>query len=82
MTESSPERLIRFVADQLVTEPSAVRTSVERLEDGLKVHLDVAEQDRGKVIGKGGRTARALRSLIQAAGAVKDRRFQLEIDDE
>lgn len=81
MVQSSAEKLVQFVACQLVDNPGDVRTRLEPLDDGVKVVLSVAESDRGKVIGIGGRTARALRSVIKAAGAVRDERFQLEIAD-
>lgn len=81
MNREPPQQLVRFVAGQLVEHPEDVRTRSQSLEGGVKVMLSVRDTDRGKVIGKGGRTARALRSLVQAAGAVRDERFQLEIVD-
>ena len=72
--------LLRYLARQLVDEPDAVR--VEEVEDeygGLVLHLHVAEDDVGKVIGRQGRVARALRTVIRACAASEDRRVQLEI---
>jgi len=51
----------------------------EEREDAVVFHLFVAPDDVGKVIGRQGRLARALRSLVRAAGARADRRYLLEI---
>jgi predicted RNA-binding protein YlqC (UPF0109 family) len=58
-----------------------VRVETEEREDAVVFHLHVAPDDVGKVIGRQGRLARALRSLVRAAGARADRRFLLEIAD-
>jgi predicted RNA-binding protein YlqC (UPF0109 family) len=67
------------VARALVDEPSRVRV-FERVEDDL-VHLDlqVAPDDRGRVIGRSGRTAEALRTLLAALGRRRGLRCRLEI---
>jgi hypothetical protein len=71
--------LVEFVAKQIVDEPDAVRVS-ERTDDrGLLVSLTVAPDDMGKVIGKGGRTARAIRSVVRAAGTRQDVHASVEI---
>jgi uncharacterized protein len=73
--------LLEDLARRLVDEPDAVR--VEQVdEDGLLVlRLHVAEADRGKVIGRQGRIARALRTVVRAGAAREHRRVQLEIVD-
>ncbi len=74
--------LVAYIAVNLVDHPEAVQ--VEKTVDGqvetfmLRVHPD----DRGKVIGKGGHTANAVRTLLQAFGARNDRRLGFEIIDE
>jgi uncharacterized protein len=71
--------LIRFIAQSLVDEPDAVEVD-EFDEDGTTVlELHVAEGDLGKVIGKQGRTARAMRTVLSAASTKLRRRFALEI---
>jgi hypothetical protein len=71
--------LVEFLAKQIVDEPDAVRVS-ERTDDrGLLVSLTVAPDDMGKVIGKGGRTARAIRSVVRAAGTRQDVHASVEI---
>ena len=73
--------LLAWIARHLVDDPDAV--SVETVEqDGTTVlRLHVAPDDVGKVIGRQGRIARALRTLVRAAGARGDRRVVLEIAD-
>ncbi len=73
--------LLEWIAQRLVDEPDAVRVETEEREDAIVFHLYVAPDDVGKVIGRRGRLARALRSLVRAAGARADRRFLLEIAD-
>ncbi len=88
--EASPDRpsittdltvrdLIEYIAKQLVDEPDQVRVEeVDRGED-LAIELRVAEDDLGKVIGKEGRTARAMRTLMSVVSAQRGRRIVLEI---
>jgi len=71
--------LLEWIAQRLVDEPDAVRVETEEREDAVVFHLFVAPDDVGKVIGRQGRLARALRSLVRAAGARADRRYLLEI---
>ena len=73
--------LLEYLARRLVDEPDAVR--VERVEedDTVVFRLHVAEDDLGKVIGRQGRVARALRTIVRAGGVRERRRVQLEIVD-
>jgi predicted RNA-binding protein YlqC (UPF0109 family) len=73
--------LIEWLARRLVDDPEAVRVEQEEREDAVVFHLHVAPDDVGKVIGRQGRIARALRSIVRAGGARADRRFLLEIAD-
>lgn len=73
--------LTEYLAKALVDNPDEVRVE-EREEDGrLIVHLDVAESDFGRVIGRNGRVATALRSMLKVAAIREDRRAGLEIGD-
>jgi predicted RNA-binding protein YlqC (UPF0109 family) len=70
-TENMPENmkdLLDYLARELVDDPDAVQ--VERADDerGVLLTLRVAQDDMGKVIGRGGRTARAIRIVMKAAG--------------
>ncbi|MBX5475077.1 MAG: KH domain-containing protein [Thermoleophilia bacterium] len=72
--------LLAELARRLVDEPEAVRVEQVELEDGsLLLRLHVAEGDVGKVIGRQGRLARSLRTVVRAGGAAAGRRLQLEI---
>jgi predicted RNA-binding protein YlqC (UPF0109 family) len=72
--------LLAELARRLVDEPDAVRVEQVEGEDGsLVLVLHVAEGDIGKVIGRQGRIARALRTVVRAGGPAAGRRLQLEI---
>jgi predicted RNA-binding protein YlqC (UPF0109 family) len=73
------EELVEYLARSLVDKPDEVR--VERVErDGATVlELHVAQEDLGKVIGRQGRVARALRTIVRASGARSNERALLEI---
>jgi predicted RNA-binding protein YlqC (UPF0109 family) len=78
MTESTGDVrvLVERVAKWLVDAPDEV--FVEQFDDGV-IELEVAESDVGKVIGRQGRTARAFRTLLSAAGYRSRKRYSLEI---
>ncbi len=71
--------LLEDLARRLVDEPDAVRVETEEREDGLALLLHVAPGDVGKVIGRQGRIARALRTVVRASAAREHRRVTLEI---
>ena len=73
--------LLEYVARQLVDEPDAVRVDQVDENDELVLRLYVADADRGKVIGRQGRIARALRAIVRASAAREQRRVRLEIVD-
>jgi uncharacterized protein len=78
MTDSTADvrLMLELIAKTLVDTPAEV--FVEMFDDGV-IELEVAESDVGKIIGRHGRTARALRSLLAAAGHRAQKRYQLEI---
>ena len=74
------KELLEELARRLVDEPDAVHVDQVQGDDGsLVFRLHVAEGDVGKVIGRQGRIARALRTLVRAGGVEAGRRLQLEI---
>jgi predicted RNA-binding protein YlqC (UPF0109 family) len=73
--------LLAYLARELVDDPEAVRVETEERDDALVLHLHVAPDDVGKVIGRQGRIARALRTLVRASAAREDRRVLVEIAD-
>ena len=75
------EDTLDFVARQLVDNPDDVRIETDEDDRQTVLNLYVHDDDLGKVIGKHGRTAKALRTLIKAAGSLEDRNVTVEIVD-
>jgi len=73
--------LVESIAKALVDNPDEVRVNAVEGEETTILELRVAQPDIGKVIGRQGRTARAIRSILGAAGMKYRRRFVLEILD-
>jgi uncharacterized protein len=73
--------LLTYLAQRLVDDPEAVRVEEEERDDIIVLRLYVAKDDVGKVIGRQGRIARALRAIVRAGGARQRRRLILEIAD-
>lgn len=73
------KELVEYVARSLVSEPDAVNVTEAEREGSIVLELRVAEADLGRVIGKEGRTAKALRAILNAAAARKNQRVVLEI---
>lgn len=73
------KELLEFLARELVDEPEAVRVNETTDDRGTLLQLSVAQDDMGKVIGRGGRTARALRSIVRAAATRQDVHASVEI---
>lgn len=71
--------LLEWLAKRLVDDPEAVRVEVVEESDVTILQLRVAPDDIGKVIGRQGRIARALRTVVRASGARTNRRVVLEI---
>jgi len=74
--------LLEDLARRLVDEPDAVRVEREEREDAVVLRLHVAKDDVGKVIGRQGRIARALRQIVRAASGRQRKRVVLEIVDQ
>jgi predicted RNA-binding protein YlqC (UPF0109 family) len=77
--EEAVDDLLVYLARQLVSQPEEVRVSRAERDDAVVLELRVAPDDLGKVIGKGGRIARALRTVVRASGAKSGERRLLEI---
>jgi uncharacterized protein len=74
--------LLEYLARGLVDDPAAVRVEEFEEDDGTVVlELSVADEDYGKVIGRGGRTANALRTVVKAAAVKENRRVLVDIVD-
>jgi uncharacterized protein len=76
------KELLEYLARELVDEPDEVAVEEFEEDDGtLVLELTVGEDDYGKVIGRGGRTANALRLVVKAAAVKEDRRVLVDIVD-
>jgi len=74
--------LLEYLARTLVDHPDRVEvTEFEEDEETVVLELSVAEEDRGKVIGRHGRTAKALRGIMKAGGIKDGKRVLVEIVD-
>jgi predicted RNA-binding protein YlqC (UPF0109 family) len=74
------KELIHYIATSLVDHPDAVQVNeVAQDDDTIVIELTVAKEDLGKVIGKQGRTARAMRALLSAVAGKISKRSRLEI---
>jgi hypothetical protein len=79
---TSPADLLEFLARGLVSKPDEVLVEEVEEDDGAVVlELSVADGDYGSVIGRGGRTAGALRTLVKTAGTRQQQRVFLDIVD-
>ncbi len=73
------EELVTYIATSLVDSPDDVKTTIIEEDDTVTVELSVAQEDLGKVIGKQGRTARAMRSLLAATASKTNKKSRLDI---
>lgn len=73
------ENLVAYIAKALVDNPDDVKTTTSEEEDTVTIELTVAREDLGKVIGKQGRTARAMRTLLSASAEKDNKRSRLDI---
>ena len=75
------QELLKAIASGLVERPEEVSVSSEENENGVTVyHLHVAEEDMGRVIGKQGRIAKAIRVVMRAAATRNEMKVMVEID--
>jgi len=73
------KELIEYMARAIVDNPDEVEVTEEEVEDHIVYHLKVADEDMGRVIGKQGRIANAMRTLLKVAAIRKGARAILEI---
>jgi uncharacterized protein len=73
------KELVEFIARAIVNAPDSVEVTEEQTEQGITLKLKVADDDKGRVIGKQGRIAEAMRTLIRVKAAKTGTRATLEI---
>lgn len=77
--QSDYEELLKYLAQQLVDDPDEVQVAHVMEDRSIVLELKVSPKDMGKVIGKNGKIAQALRTLIKAAGLKEGKRVLVEI---
>lgn len=73
------KELLEFIAKSMVSEPDAVSIEENVQEDSVVLTLHVAEGDMGKVIGKQGRIAKAIRTVVKAAASHENKKVTVDI---
>lgn len=73
------DALLAYMAKSLVSKPEAVKVTKKITSSELTLELSVAQEDMGKVIGKGGKIAKALRLIVSAAALDTDKRVNVDI---
>ena len=74
------EELVRYIAESLVEEPDRVRVYLKETRKMNIIKLRAAPEDTGRIIGKGGRVANAIRTLLNVTARNEDKPVILEID--
>jgi hypothetical protein len=75
------KELIEYIARSLVDDPTQVRVTQTRQGSAVGLRLQVAKEDMGRVIGKSGRVANAMRILLRVAAAQEGKRATLDVED-
>lgn len=74
------EELVKYIVEHLVTDKSQVKVStIESGERDVTIRVEVAEEDKGKVIGKNGRIAQSLRAIVKSASNETGKRYFVTI---
>ncbi len=78
-TGADTEALVRYLVESLVDKPEAVAVEVTETETSAMYRISLDSEDVGKVIGRGGRIIKAIRTLVRAAGSTGDRSVEVDI---
>jgi predicted RNA-binding protein YlqC (UPF0109 family) len=73
------KELVEYIAKSIVNDPDAVNVDEETNEEGITLKLRVADDDKGRIIGKQGQIAQAMRTLLRVKAAKAATRVRLEI---
>jgi len=71
--------LVKYIAESLVDKPQEVTTKQVESDKSIVIELSVAREDMGKVIGKQGRIAKAIRTVVKAASSRSKKKYVVEI---
>lgn len=78
-TGADAEGLVRYLVESLVDVPESVEISVTESADSLRFEITLDPTDVGKVIGRGGRIIKAIRTLARAAGSTEERQVEVDV---
>lgn len=78
-TQGADKNFVEYIVKQLVNDPDAVEVIRSVDEMGVLITLKVSKEDMGRIIGKGGQTAKAIRVLLRIVGAKNNARVNLKI---
>jgi hypothetical protein len=73
------KELVEYIVKSIVAEPDNITITEENSDEGLLIKLEVADEDKGRVIGRGGRVAEAIRTLLRVKAAKDNTRVRLQI---
>lgn len=73
--------LIKYIIEQFAEDKEAIEYNVEETEDAIEVTVRLAESDMGKVIGKQGKIAKALRTIVRSATPKGSKKYNIEIKE-
>jgi hypothetical protein len=73
------KELVEYIVKSIVADPDQVKITEENSDTGLLIKVEVAPEDKGRVIGREGRVAEAMRTLLRVKAAKDDVRVRLEI---
>lgn len=79
ITDNKDVEFVRFVVSQIVSNPDEIKIERKVDEMGVLITLEVGKDDMGKIIGKSGQTAKALRTLLRIIGSQNNARVNLKI---
>jgi uncharacterized protein len=79
--KGSMKELIEYIARSLVDDPTQVKVTQGRRGADINIRLQVAKEDMGRVIGRNGRVANAMRALLNVAAARTGKRASLDVED-
>jgi predicted RNA-binding protein YlqC (UPF0109 family) len=78
-TSADTEGLVRYLVESLVDAPESVKIAVTESDESVSFLIELDPDDVGKVIGRGGRTIKAIRTLARAAGSTDSRQVEVDV---
>ena len=73
--------LVKYIIAQFAEKPDEIEYKVEEKENSVEITVILSESDMGKVIGRQGKIAKALRTIVKAAAAKENKRYNVEIKE-